>query len=1100
MFSFFVIKICVFVISYVCQFFSDFGDVPFEAMFLVCIFSYIMRSAWYFRIILFLGILILIAWYGISWWESEQWIWESDTWTIDLIHDHLVSVAPPLSSSGSDTSNQNPDISELGEEKPWPKSDFDEASWGSDILSSWAFSWAMSTWIIHNQEIFSDLDQEIISWAYEKVWTWDQEEYQEALSWSQETGIISVWPELIITEVYFDGTDEWIEITNRGWEAFVGKCTLSGAKSSPLTVTTHIPAGASYLFWDQLNQVHMISGIVGKTGLSLNFIDTSAIDVSIRISGMLVDKFLVDEYRVKKYNDKKTAFERVGDVITPVVSERAVNASWVYLINPGVYFLTGNYIQDVSFAPGSFAIPIDCTSLSSDPILRVSEVFFWNTRYPPYVELDIIKDTSGEVLSLSGNLLAVPFDIWTNTQGIVLEKWQKILISSTGFWQELEHLTWWYDDNFSLVSTWNFLVITFGYRQSWQVMDIVYISWYSPDTSLYFNQSTYQCVRIFDEKNMFSPAFDKYFLKYLPTKTIKEIEYIASSTTTTWCLPDADPSLSYSGEKIAFTSGLLDQYDIRIVDIVYDPPGSDTHNEQITLFATHRDGDTTPLDMKWFKLVVNGNNKTLSGILLMNTPTIFTKTFGFPNTSSWSTPVIIQLTYQGYVFDTYTYIPTSWLNKKDQETLTSTGYYVSSVIDGDSFRIKYQGKTQTVRLLGVDAPESTLTRFRHLQCFGKEATTYLKQLIDKQRIRLEFDPTQPQTDMYDRLLAYVYKDDILINQRMIQDWYAKEYTYKTAYQFQELFRDAQRRAEENHLWLRSPDTCGMSMSDIQRSGDSLSWPSLILSWAHFLITYVLPNPKGKDTHEELWLLITWTIFVWSWQDKQTLTAIQTIDMFPDFFLRIGKTTTPLASKVSLNQEHIFSGALGLVNKASCVELWYQETLLTYFCYPQPKEGQKIFSSASEFFDLPDTSLSILNDLRLKRFGNDMCTVYKDTQIVCKRIPMSKAEKHITQQKQLYQTFSTLLKNYLLTNRKDLYYQTEIAGYYALLKYNTNVIKKGESRLYIYGKPLATTNIKYQRQHITQTRPSIRALYEGYYALTHQASIFAMTTSSTYSSK
>jgi len=41
----------------------------------------------------------------------------------------------------------------------------------------------------------------------------------------------------------------------------------------------------------------------------------------------------------------------------------------------------------------------------------------------------------------------------------------------------------------------------------------------------------------------------------------------------------------------------------------------------------------------------------------MDTPTTFTKTFGFPNSTDNGQSVIVQLTYGEYIFDTYTYNP-----------------------------------------------------------------------------------------------------------------------------------------------------------------------------------------------------------------------------------------------------------------------------------------------------------------------------------------------------------------------------------------------------------------------------------------------------------
>jgi micrococcal nuclease len=125
---------------------------------------------------------------------------------------------------------------------------------------------------------------------------------------------------------------------------------------------------------------------------------------------------------------------------------------------------------------------------------------------------------------------------------------------------------------------------------------------------------------------------------------------------------------------------------------------------------------------------------------------------------------------------------------------------VFSVLDGDTFRFrKEDGALQSVRFIGVDAPESTTTRYRTTECFGTEAKTYLTNLIKNQFVRLEYDPTQQQVDSYGRLLAYVYLGDTLVNEQILLDGYAKEYTYKTDYQFQSAFQTAQQSAKEKKV-------------------------------------------------------------------------------------------------------------------------------------------------------------------------------------------------------------------------------------------------------------------------------------------------------------
>ncbi|HBB03837.1 TPA: hypothetical protein DCZ39_02965, partial [Patescibacteria group bacterium] len=58
-------------------------------------------------------------------------------------------------------------------------------------------------------------------------------------------------PHLILSEVYYDGTDEWIEITNIGNGNFQGNFILSGAKSTPVfLINISILSGESKIFGD----------------------------------------------------------------------------------------------------------------------------------------------------------------------------------------------------------------------------------------------------------------------------------------------------------------------------------------------------------------------------------------------------------------------------------------------------------------------------------------------------------------------------------------------------------------------------------------------------------------------------------------------------------------------------------------------------------------------------------------------------------------------------------------------------------------------------------------------------------------------------------
>lgn len=147
-------------------------------------------------------------------------------------------------------------------------------------------------------------------------------------------------------------------------------------------------------------------------------------------------------------------------------------------------------------------------------------------------------------------------------------------------------------------------------------------------------------------------------------------------------------------------------------------------------------------------------------------------------------------------------------------------YKVTRVVDGDTIVIAYinniknangeiQGEIENkkVRLIGINSPESVDPR-RPVQCFGKEASTYLKSLTEGAIVQLEYDSSQDKLDKYGRILAYVYMEDgQMVNKKMIADGYAYEYTYDKPYKYLESFKAAQVLAEKGGRGLWSADTC-----------------------------------------------------------------------------------------------------------------------------------------------------------------------------------------------------------------------------------------------------------------------------------------------------
>jgi len=142
-------------------------------------------------------------------------------------------------------------------------------------------------------------------------------------------------------------------------------------------------------------------------------------------------------------------------------------------------------------------------------------------------------------------------------------------------------------------------------------------------------------------------------------------------------------------------------------------------------------------------------------------------------------------------------------------------YDVTKITDGDTIHIEMDGRDETVRLIGINTPETVDPR-RTVECFGKEASTRMKEIAKGKIVRLEFDETQDTRDTYGRLLAYIYLEDgQMINRKMIAEGYAYEYTYLLPYKYQKEFRQLQNLAQSSKRGLWAEDTCNGSKQSQQ---------------------------------------------------------------------------------------------------------------------------------------------------------------------------------------------------------------------------------------------------------------------------------------------
>ena len=223
-------------------------------------------------------------------------------------------------------------------------------------------------------------------------------------------------PELIISEVYYDGKSERIEIFNIGDGDFLWDIELSWARSKPQIYNNiQIPADDFLIIANSDEMFDFSQTENWDVNILLNtwnykqfsIADTKEIQIFLLLSWEVVDEFYAHEYRVKYRNDEKISFQKVISEWRFVVTwsylseeeDRQNVRAWLWVIaTPWVLIETSEKVKDYAKDPNSEPEdipPADCSDAEED-IITISEVFRWWNRYQPFVEFFIHEDIEYE--------------------------------------------------------------------------------------------------------------------------------------------------------------------------------------------------------------------------------------------------------------------------------------------------------------------------------------------------------------------------------------------------------------------------------------------------------------------------------------------------------------------------------------------------------------------------------------------------------------------------------------------------------------------------------------------------------------------------------
>ena len=127
-------------------------------------------------------------------------------------------------------------------------------------------------------------------------------------------------------------------------------------------------------------------------------------------------------------------------------------------------------------------------------------------------------------------------------------------------------------------------------------------------------------------------------------------------------------------------------------------------------------------------------------------------------------------------------------------------------VDGDTAKFKMNGEQITVRFLGINTKETVDPEIGE-EAWGKEASDFTKEKLENAtKIELEFDSSTDEKDKYNRYLAWIWVDDELLQNSLVESGLAENYMLKNNYKYAGILQESEENAKNNKLGIWSDET------------------------------------------------------------------------------------------------------------------------------------------------------------------------------------------------------------------------------------------------------------------------------------------------------
>lgn len=169
----------------------------------------------------------------------------------------------------------------------------------------------------------------------------------------------------------------------------------------------------------------------------------------------------------------------------------------------------------------------------------------------------------------------------------------------------------------------------------------------------------------------------------------------------------------------------------------------------------------------------------------------------------------------------------------------------SKCVDGDTIKVFLNDKEYTVRLLAVDTPESVHPQ-KKVEYYGKEASEYTCRLItNAHKLELEYDDNSNKMDKYDRLLAWVYVDDLLLQESLVENGYAKVAYLYGDYKYTKQLEKLQELASAKNIGIWDNEAANDYNQQNQKDTSTYNTKDIIIIIILLLIIIFVSNKSIK---------------------------------------------------------------------------------------------------------------------------------------------------------------------------------------------------------------------------------------------------------------